>query len=719
MLLLPLAAAGNRRWRAAGLLVLMFGGGFYYAAWRADMRLAERLPQELIWQDVWAEGTIRGFAETTWRRSRFVFDIEKIGDPPAPFNLRASVSDYHFNKAPLEGLRDGAKWRLKIRVRPPRNNYNPNGFDRAGWFFSRGIRAEGYVRDRKSAMLLEEGGGLRDSLRQQTRAMPERGELLAALIVGDRGGIDEKQWRVLRQTGVAHLMSISGTHITLTAVFAALLVGFVWRRNRRLTRRMPAQKAALLAAIPLAVFYAWLAGFGVPVQRSLLMFLAAAAAMLFGIGASPIRTVFPAAALVIAVDPWAVLSAGFWLSFLIAAAVIAALVRGNYVFRLLKMQFVVSLFAMPLTLWFFNEASLVSPLANAVAVPFAGLVILPLTLADIVVPGDFLWRIAGHGLSLLMSFLEFCSELPFASRQTAAPWHVFVAAALGGGWLLMPTGTPLRWAGVLPIVAMLLWRPPLLPVGDFRLTALDVGQGSATVIETSRRTMIYDTGPRHAFSALRDFLRGQGRQHLDIVMVSHDNADHSGAARRLTETMPVSVFSSSVDSSHRLARQAKAETYMRCESGRRWEWDGVRFEILHPPPNADGLSANARSCVLKIESAHAAALLTGDIPSAIENQLPPEKLSADILLAAHHGSRGSSSSEFLQATSPSAIIFSAGENNPHGHPHPEALHRARESGATIYRTDLLGAVSILADKNGIRITQSRPQIRRYWHPPLP
>ena len=171
-------------------------------------------PQELIWQDVWAEGTIRGFAETTWRRSRFVFDIEKIGDPPAPFNLRASVSDYHFNKPPLEGLRDGAKWRLKIRVRPPRNNYNPNGFDRAGWFFSRGIRAEGYVRDRKSAMLLEEGGGLRDSLRQQTRAMPERGELLAALIVGDRGGIDEKQWRVLRQTGVAHLMSISGTHIT-------------------------------------------------------------------------------------------------------------------------------------------------------------------------------------------------------------------------------------------------------------------------------------------------------------------------------------------------------------------------------------------------------------------------------------------------------------------------------------------------------------------------
>ena len=447
MLLLPLAAAGNRRWRAAGLLVLMFGGGFYYAAWRADMRLAERLPQELIWQDVWAEGTIRGFAETTWRRSRFVFDIEKIGDPPAPFNLRASVSDYHFNKPPLEGLRDGAKWRLKIRVRPPRNNYNPNGFDRAGWFFSRGIRAEGYVRDRKSAALLEEGGGLRDSLRQQTRAMPERGELLAALIVGDRGGIDEKQWRVLRQTGVAHLMSISGTHITLTAVFAALLVGFVWRRNRRLTQRMPAQKAALLAAIPLAVFYAWLAGFGVPVQRSLLMFLAAAAAMLFGIGASPIRTVFPAAALVIAVDPWAVLSAGFWLSFLIAAAVIAALVRGNYVFRLLKMQFVVSLFAMPLTLWFFNEASLVSPLANAVAVPFAGLVILPLTLADIVVPGDFLWRIAGHGLSLLMSFLEFCSELPFASRQTAAPWHVFVAAALGGGWLLMPTGTPLALGG--------------------------------------------------------------------------------------------------------------------------------------------------------------------------------------------------------------------------------------------------------------------------------
>ena len=680
------------------------------------MRLAERVPAALEWRDIVVEGTVRGFPVRDARRARFDFDIARSVSPPFPLQLRARLYDYH-RGAPSPFLQDGARLRIKVRIRPPRQNFNPRGFDYAGHLFARGVRAAGYVRARDEMEMLSEGGGFRDSLRQRALELPRGGELVSALVVGDRSRMTEEQWRVLRRTGVAHLFSISGTHIALAAGFAAFVGGFAWRRSRRLMRLMPAQKAALLFAVPAVLGYAWLAGLGVPVRRGALMFLAAAAAMLGGGATGAANAAALAAFVVVAADPWAVSSPGFWLSFMLAGAVMAAAsAPGGFLLRLLKLQALLSLFAMPLTLWFFNEASLASPLANFVAVPLFGFIILPLALLDVLLPGDILWRMAGAILEWFWQFLEYVSESPFAARQTAAPRWLFAAACAGGAWMLMPRGTPLRWTGIAPIAAMLLWLAPSPSAGEFRMTAMDVGQGAAIVVETQNRALVYDAGPAFAFGILDKYLRGRGRP-PDMLVVSHDDIDHSGGAKRLMRAHPPMKFLSSLPEKHRLRllHPARSES---CAAGQKWTWDGVRFEVLHPPAGFAAANDNANSCVIKISAKGGAALLAGDIPQSVERRLARhygDGLRAEIALAPHHGGADSSSSEFLRAVSPQAALFSAGAGNRFGHPREDVLKRTRDSGAKIYRTDKDGALVADITDAGMQIVKWRDIYRRYWH----
>ena len=749
--LLALAAWWRQdRIRPILLLLLALGLGFYWAAWRADLRLAQKLPTALTWQDIIVEGTVHGLPDIDQRRTRFDFDITRVVSPPMPLSLRVRLSDYHRRGRPLTVIANHAKLQMVVRIRPPVTRANPHNFDYAGYLFGYGIRAVGYVRERDKVAVLQAGGGWREELRQRALALPQGG-LLTALIVGDRSGLQKEQWQVLQRTGTAHLLSISGTHITLAAGFAALLVGWLWRRCR-FTRYMPAQKAALLAALPAALGYALLAGFGVPTQRSFFMFLAAAIALLLGGISAVSRSLAIAALVVVIIDPWAVLSAGFWLSFMLATAVVFAIdggggdtvddapmltttqshpgklqrlwqdwkptirgKRGGMLWQLLRLQFLVSLFAVPLTLWFFNQASLVSPLANVVAVPVVGLLALPAALLDILLPGDILWHFAGWVLNGLWHFLEFLSASNFAAWYPAAPpWWLFALACAGSVWMIMPAGMPARWAGVLPIAAMLFWQQPSLPHGTFRATVLDIGQGSAMVVETASRTLIYDAGPRFAASVIKGFLRGKGLQHLDLLMISHDDYDHSGGAAELLAAY-AAPLSSSLPPSHPAVRQAT--THQPCTAGQAWQWDGVAFAVLHPPPQTVDLPDNAMSCVLKISSGKTALLLTGDIPGSIENDLAAAgtPLPAEVLLASHHGSNSSSTAKFLAAVSPRAVLFSIGANNRYGHPNIEVLARARAIGAKIYRTDQHGAIIIDADAHGTRIhTLRTDQPRRYW-----
>lgn len=718
---------GLRFWRRGVVLLLCIAAGFCWALLRADLRLNNQLPPSLEWRDIVVEGEVKGFPRIDERASRFMFDIRRVVSPePQQLALRARLAFYHNGEPPPPFIIDGAKLRLKVRIRPPRESANPHGFDYAGWLFANNIRAAGYVRNRdnKGVVVLQEGGGLRHALSSRARGLladddNNTGALLSALVVGDRSGMGEEQWRVLRRTGTAHLFAISGAHLGIAAGFAAFLVAFLWRRSQRLTRLMPAQKVALIISVPAALGYALLAGLEVPVQRSFLMLAIAAVAVLLG-GIGQVFYAIAFAAFVIVVwDPWAVLSAGFWLSFAFVAAIAVAVMRGGggLLRRLVVMQFLLSLLAIPLTLWFFNEASLISPLANLMAIPVIGFVVLPLALADIIMPGDVLWEIAGFVLALMWECLSYLSSLPFAAWQPAAPpgW-LFVFAVIGAALLLMPQGFPMRYAGILPVLAILLWQPSGVAPGGFRAVVLDVGQGAAVVIQTANRYLLYDTGAGFAFPAVRDYLRGEGARELAMLMVSHNDNDHSGGAALAIEEFNVRRVLASW-------RLKGVDDFALCRAGQRWEWDGVVFSVLHPSAaeyEEGEVSDNDKSCVLHIKGKGDSFLLTGDISADAEHLLLSrhyrDALRAAVVNAPHHGSKYSSSPEFINAVRPDVAIFSSGAGNRFNHPHPQVVGNYQTFGAGIYRTDKDGAIVINFPADGkAGITAWRNHHLHYWH----
>ena len=723
--LLPLAALLIRRRKVqlAALAAVFFASGFLWADFRAHLRLQKQLPQNLVWKDIAVEGEVMDLPRRDENRTRFDFRIRKITDKSGReiesdfFRpLVARVSDYHRNSPPNMDIRNGAVLKMTVRLRPPRVSANPHGFEYGDFLFARNIQLLGYVRG-EGVSVVSPGVSWREHLRENVMraAPPPQNGLLAAFVVGDRSGIPDESYEVLRRVGIAHLVSVSGAHIALAAGFAALLTSALWRRSRRLTAIAPAGKAAMLAALPFALAYALLAGFGVPVRRSFLMLALASAVVLSGRAPAAASGLALAALVIVFADPWAVVAPGFWLSFALVAVLVAAFASyaPNPVWRFARMQTMVSLFAIPLTLLFFNEASLISPVANLIAIPIVGFVVLPMALADVILPGDILWRLAGFVLEKLWGVMEWMSGWRFAAWSPAsAPWWLFAAAVVGGGWMASPGGIPFKWAGLPPIVALLLWNPP--PPENLRVVFLNAGQGAAAIVRAGGRTLVYDAGPPFAGRlAVAPYLRGEGARTVDAMVVSHDDSDHrGGAADVLRMFSPRDVYAS-------FRMNAGAGKFSRCEAGEGWRWGAAEFVFLHPGPEdyGRGFSDNAMSCVLKIESPWGSVLLTGDIPDGTESVLIGRAgglLSADVLLAAHHGSRHSTTAEFLQAVSPSAAVFSAGAGNRFGHPHPDALMRAEAAGAEILRTDLDGAIVVDFSADGIAIQKWREKRAYRW-----
>ncbi len=363
----------------------------------------------------------------------------------------------------------------------------------------------------------------------------------------------------------------------------------------------------------------------------------------------------------------------------------------------------------------FQQVSLVSPIANAVAIPLVSLVVVPLTLLAAVLPLDWLAQIAHAVMALCMSVLEMLDRVPDAAWQQHAPppWTVPLAL-LGALWMLLPRGFPARWVGAGLHAAAFLWLPPHPPPGDLWLTVLDVGQGLAVVARTRGHALLYDTGP--AFSEqvsageriVVPYLRASGIRRLDGVIISHDDLDHSGGALAVLQAVPVQWLSSPLSDVHPISEAATRRR--RCSAGERWEWDGVVFEMLHPDAesyNDFGLKDNDRSCVLRIDSPYGAVLLPADIERRSEIEMlrsSPGRLSTDVLIAPHHGSRTSSTPEFVRAVAPRLVVFSVGYHNRFGHPHPAVVRAYREQGSERVRTDLAGAVLV-------KISSSDPRRR--------
>lgn len=711
--------------------------GFGYAVWRADLRVHDQLASALEGRDVVVEGYIADLPDRGERSLRFVFLADAR---PADVPERLMLSWYAAGRgepAALPAVRAGERWRLTVRLHRPHGNANPHGFDYEGWLFERGIRAVGYVRaDGHDMRIASLDAGLMPRVQRLRQIVRERFEralpgapyvgILSALAVGDQSAVTTAQWRLFSQSGTTHLASISGLHVTLFATLIGTALGWVWRRVPALCLRVPAQYASVVAGAFAAGVYVVLAGFGVPAQRTLYMLLVAAISMLSGRQGGISRALAWALLVVLLIDPWAVLSPGFWLSFgAVAALVIAAsgaFAGAGKVRAWLGAQWAIIVFSLPLLLGVFQQFSLVSPLANVLAIPVISAVVTPLALLFAVLPLPSLAELAHLLLGGLMWALQWLVASPLSVWQQAAPpgWLI-VAAVMLAAWALLPRGVPGRWAALAIFVPLVAWSP-LRPVpGSFSLTAIDIGQGLAVHVQTAQHDLLFDTGP--AFGTAGDsgertvipYLRAAGVPRLDALFVSHNDIDHAGGAVSILQGFPVRWLDDSLPAAH--PAHALAVPRSACARGQAWSWDGVRFEVLHPTPAFAKARDNDQSCVLRVSSATGSALLTGDIERAAESDLLhalPEGLRAAVIVAPHHGSGSSSHADFIAAVAPRVAVFTNGYRNRYGHPQAAVVQRYEAAGASTYRSDREGAITITFDADGPQVDTTRRVQARYW-----
>lgn len=736
------AAPRTRRLAVPLALIL----GFCWALGCAHLRLADRLDPDLEGVDVEAVGVIAGLPAAGERSLRFAFEVESASHPlPA----RVLLSWYRRPLAQEQSAvlaevpHPGERWRFTLRLKRPHGHVNPHGFDYEAWLLERGIGATGYVKAGGGAMK-GQGAPLRmgwrnsvlDRIEQAREAVRDRfqrvlGEtpaagILAALAVGDQRAIASDEWRLFSATGVTHLMSISGLHVTLVSGLVAWLVAAFWRRVPALALALPARKVAALAAIAGALGYTLLAGFAVPAQRTFWMVAVVALALWSGRIASPARTLALALAVVLLADPWAGLSPGFWLSFGAVALIFLAGAAGRRdepaVLQWARIQWAITVGLAPAALFLFSQVSLVGPLANAVAIPLVSVVVTPIALAAAVLPFDAPLALAAWLVQWLLQFLEWCASLPFATwQQPSPPWWCLFAAAAGTLWLVAPRGVPWRATGLALMAPAFAWPVAAPAPGEAWVVTLDAGQGLAVLVRTANRALLYDAGP--AFGTESDsgeriilpYLRAIGVGRLDALVVTHNDIDHSGGAASVLQALEVDRFLSSLPAASPLLALAPAE---RCAAGQAWEWDGVRFEMLHPAAGATERRINNLSCVLKVSSPGGAMLLTGDIEREAEAALlarDPGALRAHVLLVPHHGSRTSSGAEFIAAVAPRAAVVPAGYRNRFGHPAAEVVARYAEAGVALRRTDREGALATRLSARGVEIEGERERRRRYWH----
>lgn len=752
LLLIALAIGGRRHAsaRIAGLPLLLLGLAllaFGSTGWRASVQLADRLDAGLEGRELMVTGVISSLPQTGATGTRFRFDVESALADGTPVRLPASLALGWFapeaDDTPAAALVAGQRWRLPVKLKQPHGAMNPQGFDAELWLWEQGVGATGFVRTSGRGpaprLLAERVAHPVERLRQQLRdallrsvGEPRTAGVLAALVVGDQAAISREDWDLYRATGVAHLMSISGLHVTMFAWLAGHAIGWAWRRVPGASLRLPARVAGSWGGLLAAFSYALLAGWGVPAQRTVLMLAVGVLLRSAGWRWPWLLVLAVAAVVVTALDPWSLLQPGFWLSFAAVGLLLASEAaretdaKAGTGWRaalggMVRAQAVATVGLAPLTLVCFQQLSLVGFAANLVAIPLVTLLITPLALLGVLVAplwwlAALLVRALGQGLAVLAAW-------------PGAVWTVGVAPAWGIAsglaaalLLLLPLPRRVRWLA-LPLALPLLLPPIDRPAhGRFELLAADVGQGTAVLVRTRHHLLLVDAGPQYSAEndaghrVLLPLMQARGESALDLLLLSHRDVDHVGGAASVMAVMPPRRLLSSLEAEHPL--HAKASLSERCLAGQSWQWDGVRFDVLHPWPG-DELQArkpNAISCVLRVADQRGrSALLPGDIEAEQEAALlrrsPPGSLRSDILVVPHHGSRTSSTEAFLRAVQPEIAVVQAGYRSRFGHPAPDVMARYQALGIPVVRTDRCGAYMW----HDGAATCTRDVRRRYWH----
>ncbi|KAF0812965.1 ComE operon protein 3 [Andreprevotia sp. IGB-42] len=712
---LIIAALFWPRWRWLAVMGAL-ACGFGYADLRAHWRLADRLNPALENQAVEASGYIADLPRDIRFGTRFTFVPD--GRPDLPTRIQASW----YGKPPPVHV--GERWQVQLKPKQVHGTLNPGGFDAESWLLQQDIGATANIRhgEKLPGFAWQTGiDRVREALRSRILSIlpdaPYRG-VVVALTVGDQGGIPNDQWQRYAATGVTHLISISGLHITLLAGLMAGLVRWLWRRSRY-AHRLGAPRAALLAGLITALLYSLLAGMSVPTQRTLLMLAVTAWGLWKARPAGTFTIWLAALTAVLVFDPFAALSVGFWLSFLTVGGLLwagsARLGEGLKWHGWVSTQWAATLASFPLLLIVFQQVPLVSPLANAVAIPLVSVVITPLALLGLLDPTGLALHGAERLFALTDWLLQWCERLPLNLLTLPAPpaW-AWLPALLGVLLLLAPRGLAGRLPGLVLLMPLVAFKPVQPDDVTYRVTVLDVGQGLAVLVQTRQHALLYDTGPPPAGQRnVLPTLRALGAARLDVVIVSHNDNDHSGGAADVLNAVRPAQLLSSLPADHP-ARQLQVP-HVACQQGQAWQRDGVHFAIVWPPADFHG-DDNAHSCVLQVSAPGKPPLLiAGDIGAAEEGALAASGvlLPHGIVVAPHHGSAKSSTAALLDATAPRWVVFSAGYLNHFGHPKPATVARYEAAGAQALRTDAGGAIRINVG-DSVTISNERATRQRYW-----
>ena len=707
--------------------------GVAWALWCGTQAMQARLPRALEGRDVLVVGSLDGLPLARTDASRFTLRVESAQLDGRPLALRGLLTVSWYEGAPP--LAPCTRWRLLLRLKRPRALLDPGSTDSERSALERGIVATGYVREDEGNRRLPGPrwcvDGTRAAIARGIAARvhdPHDAALLRAFAVGDTRGLDQQDWAVARANGVSHLIAISGFHVGVAAVFGVWLAWLVYAWWPPAALRLPRPQAQAAAALLFAVVYSALAGFGLPTVRTLLMIAVVALARCSRRGSSGAQSLALAMIAILLADPLAVLAPGFWLSFVGVAFLILCLqAQGRgwraFLHELSAGQLLMTVALLPLTLWFFGQASLVGALSNLVAVPVVSFVIVPCALFGMLLlllcpplAAPVLW-LAARIVHAQWWLFERMATWPGAHWYLpAVQLHALLLAVVGALWMFMPRGVPLRWLGAVLFLPLLL-PPRSTPAdGAFRLWVLDVGQGLAVLVRTHDHLLVYDTGARYPSgfdlgeAVVLPSIHALGLSRVDMLMISHGDNDHAGGAQTVAEAFP---------QARRLAGEpARMRVPMQqCAAGQAWQWDGVRFRVLSPAPGG-GDRDNDSSCVLLVEGRGGRVLLPGDISSKAEPAVaaavgtgPPP-----VLVVPHHGSKTSSGAAFIAALRPSLALVSAGWRNRFGHPRAEVLARYAEAGVPLFNTAVEGAVEVEFPADGTPRRQPgwRRQQPRYW-----
>lgn len=762
--------------------------GFAWNAQYAESRLKNILAIEFEGKELNLQGRVAALPQSNSSGAKFTFEVNEVSLGKEklerfPKRIYLSWQPAWRNPQAVPEIIPGQRWMFKAKLKRPYGSLNPYTFDFERWSFHQDFGASGSIRLGK--LLVDQDISwteielrmemMRWNLRQKIRSMlPSDARyvgVLIALVMGDQNAINQDDWQVFNATGIGHLISISGLHVTMLAGVGASFAAFIWRRHT-LPLIAPVSKVAAVSGFITAFVYAWLAGFQIPAQRTMYMVDVVAFALWTGRNPRSFDIWWWALAFVLLVDPMAPYTPGFWLSFGAVAAILYAMgdssgllgvptgkeLEVHWQQRMLqalkeacRVQAVVTLALLPFTLYWFYQVSIVSPLANAFAIPLVSYIVTPLAILGAMLPefiGRWLIWPAHAAMEYLAVVLEWMAGWSWSVVWSKQPeWWALLISGLGIVYAIRPGDILDAWKWrVLGIAFCIpLFAPAIQPLssfllghGEFRASVLDIGQGTAVLIETKNRRLLYDTGPIQGKKddagqrIILPYLRGRGIDRIDRMVISHSDGDHVGGAATLLKHIHFDSMIGSLPSNNPLLQnlQARKVPSIPCRFGQRWEWDGVEFVIWHPHEatifsNQHPEKPNEMSCVLEVRNKQSSLWLTGDVEKQGEAEIT-ERLDDAMLqeigdrelifMAPHHGSKTSSSLALLRRLNPDQAFAQNGYRNRYGHPHADITARYRYLDIPFYQTPETGAQSWLFKSNTKSSTQFwRHDIKRLWH----